>query len=301
MRKRLVIFVLLISLCAMASLASAREVRVFKPMEEDMSPMQLRNEAMAEGFALAAIEEARLMLAGDLDEVRADLLKKYFMVHGKPYIQGYRIVASEAMDAGLILRLDVRINRKALREGLKRMGIAATVVQPQAATVTWPEDLPEEAVTELQGLVTLTGLQPEEGVQPAFTLEYGPEKAYKGRLVLDDREWMSINKDMTALWFELWARFFNRNEAAESRSGMMRLAVSGWFSPDAALEFDRVLRGWERAVQEARLVEVDMQPTGVGATWEVRLLDAARLDTLLKSFLPQRGLSYQLAKEGAEE
>ncbi len=296
---------LIISLVAlfslMASMAVAGEVRIFKPMEEGVSPMQLRNEAMAEGFALAVLEEAKPMLSGELDEVRTELFKQYLMVYGKPYIQGYKIVSSESMGTGLILRLDVRVNKKTLREGLKRLGLAVTVNQLQLATVTWPEEMSEEAIATLQGLIALTGLQLDQNVMPSFALEPGPEKTYKGRLVLDDREWVAINKDMTLLWIDLWGRFFTRNSVVESRNGMQRLSVTGWFSPDAALEFDRVLRGWDGAIQEPHLVEMDMQPTGVGASWEIRLLNAQRLDMLLKSFLPQRGLSYKLTEEGAEK
>ena len=39
---------------------------------------------------------------------------------------------------------------------------------------------------------------------------------------------------------------------------------------------------------------MDIQPTGVGATWDMNILDSKRLSTLLNSFLPQRGLSFQL-------
>jgi hypothetical protein len=49
-------------------------------------------------------------------------------------------------------------------------------------------------------------------------------------------------------------------------------------------------------VQEVQLVELDMQPTGVGANWEVRVVNGERLDVLLRGFLPQRGLSYQMTR-----
>ena len=73
--------------------------------------------------------------------------------------------------------------------------------------------------------------------------------------------------------------------------------MAGWFSPDAVLEFGRVLRVWDSAVQEVQLVEMDMQPSGVGASWEMRILNRDRLNMMLQGFLPQRGLSFQLSED----
>ena len=293
---RYFILIVVACLCVLAGTARAGEVRVFKPMEEGVSRMELRNQAMAEGYAQAVLEEARRMLPGELGEVRTELLREHLLDHAEPYVQGYRILSSEAMDAGLILVLDVRVNKQSLREGLKNMGLFATVHAPQTAGVTWPADLDEASVTRLQGLMTLSGIQAEQGVLPAFSLESGPEGTFKGRLELDNREWVTINKDMTVVWFELWSRFFNRAEAVQARANVFRLSVSGWFSPDAALEFDRVLNDWDSAVQEVQLVELDMQPSGVGGLWEVRLLNGERFGMLLQGYLPQRGLSYQLSE-----
>jgi len=294
---RFLIFLFVCVFLVLSGLAVAGQVRVFKPMEEDMSPMQLRSQAMAEGFAQAVLVDAQAMLPGDMDEVRTELLKQYLIGHAKPYIQGYKILSSQDMDAGLILRLDVKVNKKTLRDGLKRMGLFATVETPQIASVTWPEDMDAIAIEQLQGLVTLSGLQVENLTSPSFTLSLGPEKTYKGVLVNEGHEWVAMNKDMSVVWFDLWARFFTRSELTASQAKAQTLSVSGWFSPDAALEFDRVLRGWDSAVQEVRLVEMDMQPTGVGASWEVRILNIDRLNMMLQAFLPQRGLNFQLSED----
>ena len=281
----------------LAGLAGAGEVRVFMPMEKDLSRMALRNQAMAEGFSQAVLEDAKVMLPGDMDEVRTELFKQYLVEHAKPYIQGYKILSSQDMDAGLILRLDVKVNKKSLRDGLKRMGLFEKIKSPQAATVIWSENMDEAAMVQLQGLVTLTGLQVGGAAYPSFTLGAGPENTYKGHLVLEGHEWVAANKDMSVVWFELWGRFFTRSELTASRIKAQTLSVAGWFSPDAALEFDRVLRGWDSAVQEVHMVEMDMQPTGVGASWEMRILNSDRLNMRLQGFLPQRGLSFQLSED----
>ncbi len=297
MRNARYIIVFFVVCLMLASVAQAGAVRVFKPMEEGVSDMELRRRALNEGFALAVLDDAKLMLPGTMDEVRTELFKEYMQTHAKPYIQGYKVLSSESMEGGLILSLDVRVNKPTLREGLKKMGLFATTQAPQSAAVTWPDTLNEESMAQLQGLITLTGLQLEQDVLPSFSIEPGPEKTFKGRLESDKREWVAINKDMAAVWFSLWGQYFTRSEVPRYGASVQKLSVSGWFSPDAALEFDRVLHAWDSAVQDVQLVELDMQPTGVGGTWEVRLLNGDRLDMLLKSYLPQRGLSYQLAEE----
>ena len=301
MRNSLLFLFLACSLLCFSGQSLAGQVQVFKALEEGVSPMQLRSQAMDEGFAQAVLEEAQIMLSNGLREERAALLKEYFVGHAKPYIQGYKIISSQIFDSGLSLVLDVRVDRKTLRDDLKGMGLFATAQAVQTASVIWPEGLSEEEILALQKLVSLTGLENVKGASPSFALEYGAEKGtYKGRLAYDGQEWISINADMAAAWFTLWPRFFNRPQSAVAKNAGQSLVVSGWFSPDGVMEFDRVLKKWDAAVQNAELVDLDMQSTGVGATWSLVILNQDRLNTLLNSFLPQRGLSFHLTEGGSK-
>lgn len=285
----------LMCLIIFPAMATAGTVDVFRAAEENVSPMEMRTRAMAEGFAQAVLTETRIMLPG-LDPLRTEALKMYFIGHAKPYIQGYKLLSSKEVEDGLEMRMDVRINRRTLRDGLKKMGLFQTLKMPLPASVTWPQEMAVEEMATLQGLITMTGLELEENTYPAFFLEYTEEKAYKGRMVLDNREWLSINKDLAVVWVDLWARYFNQSQLKAVPAKTQLLTISGWFSPDGVLEFDRVLRGWDSAVQDARLVEMDMQPTGAGAVWDVNILNRDKLDMLLQSFLPQRGLTFQLTQ-----
>jgi len=291
---RNILYVLILLLLPIV--VNAAPVEVFTVMEETMSPMELRALALNEGFAKAVTTEAQTMLGGGLAEDRAEFMRQYFVEHAKPYIQGYKVLSSRSFEDGLEMKLDVRINRRTLRDGLKAMGLFETVKAPQPASVSWPEDMTEEEIATLQGLMVLTGLEQRGGDAPAFTLEYGPEQTYKGRLVTADNEWSGAAKDMSVVWFRLWTRYFSREKADASPVVAQFLTISGWFTPDGVLEFDRVLKGWDSAVQDTRLVEMDIQPTGVSATWDMHVLDRSRLGMLLNSFLPQRGLSFQYSR-----
>lgn len=283
--------------CLLATVSIAGEVRVFMAADEKLSTQQLRNKALAEGFAQAVIEEVQNMLPAPLDEVRAELLKEHLLSNVKPYIQGYKINSVQTLQEGVILDLTVKVNKRSLRPALKSMGLFETTLEPQVATIAWPEDLEEDLLAKLQGLMNLTGIQQGADILPSFTLERGPEATFKGRFNMDDQEFVSINKDMSKVWFTLWAHYFNRTESQQVEQETQTLTVGGWFSPDAVLEFDRVLQGWESAVQNVGLVEMDMQTTGVGGVWQLRLISRERLEMMLMSYLPQRGLTYHLSEE----
>lgn len=297
MRMIRILLTMFLGLCLCAGAAHATSVRVFRPGEAGVSPMELRNRAMAEGFAQAVLDEARRMLPAELDEARTELFRRYMAEYSKPYVQGYKILSSEAMDAGLILNLDVIIDKTALRDGLKRMGLMATVLAPQPASLTLPQNLGDEESATLAGLVALTGIRQEPAASPALVLEKGTGNAYTARLDSGDGRWTAHGKDLSVVWFDIWGRYFTRAEVRDARTNRYELSVAGWFSPDAALEFDRMLREWDSAVQEVELVELDMQPSGVGASWSVRVISGERLESLLLGYLPQRGLSHQLTQQ----
>lgn len=277
--------------------AHAEVVEVIRPIDPNTSTMTMRKEAMAEAFGLAVLTEARSMLP-DLSEERAEAMHRYFVGHAQPYIQGYKLLSATQVEEGLKMIVDVRVNRRPLREGLKRMGLFETVKAPVAAAVSWPENISEDDLMQLHSLITLTGVELTDEVLPAFTLEYTDEKTYKGKMEAMDAEWIRINQDMASVWFGLWSRYFAGKEQDTPDTGGRALTINGWFSPDGVLEFDRVMRGWDSAVQDSRLLEMDMQPTGVGATWDVTVLNEVRLNMLLQSFLPQRGLSYHFGQDG---
>ncbi|EGB13522.1 putative lipoprotein [Pseudodesulfovibrio mercurii] len=300
MRRYLFLFFIVCCLLSVRPVL-AGQVQVFEPMAEGMSQRDLRDKARAQGFAQAVLDEAKGMLSNKLPEERVALLKEYLLGHAEPFIQGYKIVSSQAFPEGLGLTLDVRVDRRSLRDSLGGMGLFATLSQPQAATVVWPGDLSDEEVQALQHLVKLTGIAPAQGASPVLTMERGADKGtWKCRLSYDGQEWMAVSPDMAKAWFDLWPRFFDRPTAQAARTGGETLTVSGWFSPDGVLEFDRVLHGWDSAVQNAQLAELDMQPSGAGAVWTLSVINRDRLEMLLNAFLPQRGLSFHLAAENRD-
>ena len=78
-----------------------------------------------------------------------------------------------------------------------------------------------------------------------------------------------------------------------------KLVVSGWFNPEGVREFERKLKSWDSAVQEVKLLDVEMKPTAVSASWSIEVSDQWVLRSYLNDYLPPRGLNFSL--EGLEE
>lgn len=290
----LTLFTILLSVFCISS-AFAGVVEVFVPADPETSVMELRKKALDEGFAEALLQESSLVLPGVMNEERAALFKQYMLSRSKPYIQGYKVVSMHTGEEGVNLTLDVRVNRTLLRSGLHEMGLISTSSEPLLASVTWPDSFNEENLSDLHGLMTLYGVRNTPDVLPSFTYELGPEGTFRGLFETEEKEWIATSKDISVVWSTLWNRYFKQLAKNGVEKDAEVLSVAGWFSSDAALEFDTILRGWENAVQDVELVELDMLPSGVGGTWTLRFIDSQRLHMLLQSYLPQRGLTYQLA------
>ena len=291
------LFAVLLCLCASFP-ALAEEVQIFKTMEEGVSPMELRNQAQADAFAEVVLGAALRQLPAPLSNDRKEMLRHYFVQHAAPLVTGYKVLSTEATEAGLLLKLDVGVNYRALRDQLTAMGL--TRPEPMTVALSWPEGTPAEAIAEVQGLAALNGFEVQEGVLPEFRLEQGPKNKFKARLIFSDREWVSIQDDLSSLWFDLWGRHFSRQTQSAANTGATVLAVSGWFTPDGAYEFGRVLEDWDRAVQDVTLLAMDVRSSGVSARWAIHVADESTLRRNLEAYLPQRGLTYAFIEDTAK-
>lgn len=291
-------YIVCVSILLIAFTAHARQIQVFVPAEEGTTSMQLRQKAANEAFAEAVTATALELLPGQISEERRLLLKEYFSERAGGYLIGYKEVASNREETGLNLTMDVNVNRKTLRTGLQDMGIYYTADRQLPVTFRHQGELTQEDLESVRQLILLTGLKRDLDVQPEFLLQREGEKLWKGRLIFEGRDWVSIKKDIPELWFDLWKRYFGRKEMRENASSSTQLRISGWFTPDGVHDFDRVLQGWVSAVQEVRLVEMEMLPSGVAATWDVRVVNGGLLESRLRAFLPARGLEFGISNGG---
>lgn len=295
MSQRAFVFALCLALllCCAAPL-KAEPVDVFQPAEPDLGVMQLRAKARESAFAQAVFREALKLLPAEPGPDQQAKLQEYLTGRALQYVTGYQELGSAQDTDGLRLSMNVEVNRTALRDFLRRCGAYYTVGHPQPYDLVSAVPLTAEQETQLNDLALLGGLSRQPGAQPEFVLERGVGSLWKGTLRSAATQVSDMGADLPTLWLKLWGRWFATQSAPAAGGGMI-LTVSGWFSPDGAAEFHRVLRSWDNAVQDAQLLELDLQTSGVTGIWRVRVLDAAALDGLLKGYLPSRGLTQTLS------
>lgn len=257
--------------------------------------------------------DASPLMAEGVDPQAADMQPEGAAVEGaEPGIlalaPGEGQVAAAKPDT---LRMEVGVNRTALKAELKRLGLYFTVNSFQ------PYDLSllgsaAGAWDEIGRLQNFTGVTVRRGVEPLLEIESEivplteqeakdgltePAPLWSGRLMADGLTWSSTSRSLDEVWLELWAGFFTRPGAEAGTVERLPLAVSGWYAPDGVQAFDRELSAWDDVVEGAQLREVFMLPDGIAAVWTVRTLDRASLRFKLDQSLPGRGLAWEFSDE----
>lgn len=291
MKKTIYLFTLLaVLLCPGVSFADV--VSIVQEKKQGISAMALRQKATDLAFAQAVTDAAIKMLPTELSVERAALLHEFYLGRAGNFVQGYRTIRSEVTEHGLSLTMDVTINRQAVRESLQKIGLYYTLEKPIPATFRQQGALDEVSLAELQSLMHLTGIVRGLDVLPEFILQRENKKLWRGTLIVSGRQWVAVKKEIADVWYELWASYFTSHGQQNSATAATCLRINGWFTPDGVYDFDQILQGWDSAVQDVHLVEMEMLDSGVTAAWRMRVLNQPMLQSKLDNFLLDRGLSY---------
>ncbi|MBU1248878.1 MAG: hypothetical protein KKB70_09275 [Proteobacteria bacterium] len=284
------------------SAQASEEVRVYQPKmvaaeegatPQELSPTQLRQQALMLGFVEATLQSARSLIPGTLSEERTQALKSYLEPRAGEWILGYKELASTPDEKGLTMVLEVDVNKRALRETLSVLGLDRVSESPRYVTLLAGSTLLKADHENLAAVMLLTNTQVLAGAGPEFRLERMESGSLRGQLTSDQGAWSAIDANVSAVWFALWGKY-NVSGPTIASTSAKTLVVSGWFTPDGANDFDRELRGWDHLVRSAQLVELDMLTAGVTAHWQVDIVDADKFRQRLQSYLPSRGLHFSL-------
>ena len=291
--------------------AYAVKVQIFKPVEPEKEIPQriLRQEAVTEAFAQALFAEASRMLPGTLPAERAEAVKKAFGKYYEEYINGYKDMDIKLDEAGVSVAIDVSVNRKALRFAMKKMGLFSTAAVPVEISVSNEKyTLNEEHLLQQNGkideLISLYGLTnatvaDSNGTVVVMSVRHASKKRWSGDLQSSRGKWFASGSSMELVWRDLWGKYFGSENIEALMNPKAKLVVSGWFNPEGVREFGRKLKSWDSAVQEVKLLDVEMKPTAVSASWSLEVSDQWVLRSYLNDYLPPRGLNFSL--EGLEE
>lgn len=284
----------LVSWAALVAASPHGDVTVFVAREEGDTATTLRKKALARGFAQAVTEAAVELSPCPLDEARKTLLPVLLDPRVNGYVLGYSEWGARHTPEGLELVLAVEVNRRRLRQDLASLGLAATCSQPLAVGLVPGTRLTAKDTTALRELFQLTGMVAAPGVQPELVVSRVSKDLLRGELHSGTGAWAANAPDMGGLWLALWPRYFAGQRSATAAAGREWLTVSGWFTPDGALEFDQELAGWDDEVASVRLLDLEMRSEGVAGRWELTIRDISGLKARLDAGLVGRGLTYRL-------
>lgn len=298
--KILSLTVLAVMFCA--SFASAfEEVRVFQPRvvveegkeSQKLSPTQLRREALMLGFSEAVMQSALGLLSQAPTEERLTALRSFVKTKAGEWVLGYKEIAATPSDAGLSMVLEVDVNRRALRDVLESFGLDRPYNKPQYVTILPMPTVLEADKDGLVGVMKLVNAQDRPGSGPRISLARMESGVLRGELVSDRGSWTAMDADVESVWFALWQKYRAMGVSKAAGTGT-ELLVTGWFTPDGANDFDRVLNEWDDLVRSARLLEMDLTTEGVSARWAVQPMNMNGLQAKLRDYLPSRGLEFTL-------
>ncbi len=303
MLKTSILTVVLALVWAVPALA-IEEVRVFQPKmveaEEagkepiELTPLQLRQKTLMLAFAEAAVQTAQAMSAEPLGKDRLDALRTYFEPRASDWILGYKEISSSLSEKGLSMLLEVDVNRRVLRQVVGTLGLDKPVSDMLRFSLMPSSTLLEADKAELSTIMLLVNAKDSPGFQPQLSLGRMENGTLRGSFNSERGSWSVMDVDVTTVWFALWERYNLEGKAVGIGSAGI-LKVSGWFTPDGANDFDRVLSGWDDLLRSVKLVEMDLMTAGVTARWEVDPVDMDSFRQRLSGYLPQRGLSYEMS------
>lgn len=290
-------FILALLILVSAIPAMAIKVQVFQPAEEGKSISEVRSRAIDKAFSQAILSEALRMIPNDLTPGRADALQTWLGDRKDTFVTGYRDRNVSQEENGVSVSLNVDVNRKDLREYLKKIGVYYTSSNRVEANVTSPftEDQTDD-LADLNNLLLVFGIIKTDSLSDVSVTISNSGKNFIGNLSTSSgRKFKSYGNSLEIVWSKLWENYFKTVHLDSDLSNKTTLEVSGWFSPDGVRDFDRVLKSWDAAVQEVKLGGLEMKPTAVSAIWTLDVGDQWLLKSYLNDYLPQRGLNYTIS------
>ncbi len=305
--KSLFVAVFTVILMGTAFPAHAAKVQIFKPVdpERETAPRVLRDQAVTQAFAQALFAESVRMIPGSLSSERGEALKWMLGKNYEDYITGYKDMDVKQEDAGVSVSIDVNVNRKFLRESLYKMGLFTAKTEGVETEINisngkYPlnEKMQADQNEDVSRLISLYAVQNATGATgngtAVFNVSHVSSKRWSGDLKTAENKWFAAGSSLETVWTQLWEKYYAAHSADVLTNPKAVLVVKGWFNPEGVREFGRKLKSWDSAVQEVTLLDVEMQPTAVSASWSLEVSDQWILRSYLNDYLPPRGLSFNI-------
>lgn len=283
------VFILFVSLPTF--LLAGQEVRIFVEADEagDSEP---RPSALLRALAQGVSQEADVLLQGSLDDERRAALQRILEPRAEEYVLGWEEIEYLPTDWGAVLHLNVRVNREALRNFLRSLGVTST----QGRQVDYqldPQGLTSAQLEVVRSLERLSGVL-DDG-SDTLILRLGVlEGGWQGVLDYEGMVWTAAERDLPGLWASLWEHYFRLDRARGGFEGAVTLVTQGWRSTGDIQAFDLHLRALDVSMDAIDLLGVSMQADRYQANWRVVTLDRDTLTNRVRHYLQERSVTFDL-------
>ena len=274
---------------------AAQTVQVVRTLEPEQHALAVREQVLKDGFVQGIVQEADAMLPVPMDEARRALFAAYVQDYTQNLVVSYKELGFNEQDAppAVVADFSVSVNTPLLKGMLKDMGAFYTSLKRVACALTLT-GLRSEDWQHLEELQALTGVDViyEENRPDAVAAQIrkAGEDRWQGELTAFDKTFTAQATTLQALWFELWKKYFTLPEVVSGIFSTVTFRVAGWYVTDGASYFEDILLSWDRLVEQATLLHLDMSDADFEGVWSVQTLDIQALRTKLEAFLKDRGL-----------
>lgn len=277
---------------APGSLQAVQVVRVFVEADEE-GQMEVRATALDRALQQGVFQEAEALLRGKLDGPRRSLLHAILAVKAFEYVLGYGEIEYEPTDWGAVMRMDVHVNRQALRGFLQSLGVYFTLDRFVGYALATKALAPGDAAL-IRDMETLSGLRQDGSDSPALRLSRASGGGWQGILDFEGLVWSGQAQDLPQLWAALWGDYFKVDRVRQGFEDRLALITQGWGGAVDVLAFDQVLRSWDLQAGTVEMVGMSLRPRKVEAKWIITTMDRAGLEAVLASALQDRNIVHSI-------
>ncbi|SDN79293.1 hypothetical protein SAMN04488516_10737 [Desulfonauticus submarinus] len=259
----------------------------------------LKQDIYHKAFLQACLKESESILGVSISKERLSILQDFLEPVLDKLVYGYREIYFKIGEQDIKLKLDCEINRKILRNELKKYGILFTARHKIAYDLTLQGVSPEEFVI-LSRLQTLAGVEVSPGAELKLTILKGKDK-WAGELIFGKHEIKCISSSLKDLWLKVWAKYFALPEVMDKLTQSFVLSTTGWACAESIHNFDAQLKQWDQILLKQELIHIYLQVPSISATWNVWTLDKESLEKKLNNVLHSQNIVYSLTRRKVNE
>ncbi|WP_153306810.1 hypothetical protein [Desulfonatronum thioautotrophicum] len=271
---------------------AGQDVRIFVEAD-DAGVTEPRPAAVRQALAQGVAQEAQTLLPDGLSEPRRAILKTILEARAQEYVLGWEEKEYQRTEWGAVLRLNVDVNRDALRAFIQSLGLTS----PRSGEIGYhleAQGLGADQLASLQDLEVLSGLRRDGSQELILRLAASGDGSWQGVLDHAGRVWTASGSDLLDVWAGLWGNYFRLDQVRQGTADTLTLVTTGWQSAGDIQDFDRHLRGLGLSMDRIVLRGFAMQGDSYEATWQIQAADRGVVEHQLRQFFEEEAATFSM-------